>query len=179
MRPVSTPLIYATAGGALRDMLRSPRFWLAAAGGAVLALLVLGLPTAIIPNPVFGRTVPTRPSDVAIWLASAPLIGVMLATYVARPHRSGHGDAGELRLGVGSVAVFLAIGCPVCNKIVLLALGTSGALTVFAPIQPWIGIVSLAFLAGTLAYRLRQVGRGCERCAVSAGPVAALGRTRS
>ncbi len=34
-----------------------------------------------------------------------------------------------------------------------------------APIQPIIGVASLAVLAGTLTYRLRQIGRGCERCA--------------
>ncbi len=156
-------------GGGLRSLLRSPRFWLVAAGGALLSLAVLGIPSAIIPNPIFGRTVPTRVSDVLIWLASAPLIGLTLATYVTRPHRSDHGHDGELRVGLGSLAVFFAIGCPVCNKLVLLALGTSGALTIFAPIQPVIGVVSLGFLGATLAYRLRQVARGCDRCALATG----------
>ncbi len=148
----------------LRALLRMPRFWLAALGGTLLTLLVLGLPSAIIPNPVFGRTVPVRASDVAIWLASSPLFGLTLATYAVRPHQSDHARGEEVRLGLGGIAVFFAIGCPVCNKLVLLALGTSGALAVFAPIQPVIGAVSLLFLVATLAYRLRQVARGCERC---------------
>ncbi len=146
---------------------RMPRFWLAALGGTLLTLLVLGLPSAIIPNPIFGRMVATRPTDVAIWLASAPLFGLTLATYAVRPHRSDHARGEEVRLGLGGLAVFFAIGCPVCNKLVLLALGTSGALTIFAPIQPIIGIVSLLFLVATLAYRLRQLARGCDRCALA------------
>jgi hypothetical protein len=175
----SVPLAPHAEPGPVAALLRTPRFWLFAAGGALLSLLVLGVPTAIIPNPVFGRMVPVRPSDVAIWLASAPLIGLTLASYAVRPHATDHRDGGEVRLGLGSMAVFLAIGCPVCNKLVLLALGTSGALTIFAPIQPVIGIVSLGFLAATLAYRFRQIARGCPRCATSAGPVLPLDPSRS
>lgn len=67
--------------------------------------------------------------------------------------------------GVGALAAYFAIACPVCNKIVLFALGLSGALNVFAPLQPIIGIASVALLTGTLGWRLRQVARGCARCA--------------
>ena len=52
------------------------------------------------------------------------------------------------------VGVFLAIGCPICNKIALLLLGTSGALNLFAPIQPILGAASVALLAATLAWRI-------------------------
>ena len=41
-----------------------------------------------------------------------------------------------------------AIGCPVCNKLVLLALGTTGAVNYFEPVQPYLaalGIVALAY----------------------------------
>jgi hypothetical protein len=165
--PSLTIVARPSVGATLVAFARTPRFWLAALGGTALTLLVLGLPSAIIPNPVFGRTVPVRASDVAIWLASAPLFGLILATYAVRPHSSDHARGEEVRLGLGGLAVFFAIGCPVCNKLVLLALGTSGALSVFAPIQPIIGVVSLAFLVATLAYRLRQVARGCDRCAVN------------
>lgn len=156
-----------SVGATLVAFARMPRFWLAALGGAALTLVVLGLPSAIIPNPVFGRMVPVRPSDVAIWLASAPLFGLTLATYAVRPHVSDHARGEEVRLGLGGLAVFFAIGCPVCNKLVLIALGTSGALSIFAPIQPIIGVASLVFLVATLTYRVRQVARGCDRCATT------------
>jgi hypothetical protein len=61
---------------------------------------------------------------------------------------------------IAGFGAFLAIGCPVCNKIALLLLGTSGALTIYAPLQPVIGALSLALLAGTLAWRLRLRARG-------------------
>ena len=48
---------------------------------------------------------------------------------------------------MGLLAYF-AIGCPVCNKLVLLALGTTGAVNYFEPVQPYLaalGIVALAY----------------------------------
>jgi hypothetical protein len=156
----------------LAGLLRSPRFWLVSAGASLATVVILGIPSGIIPNPLFIRMVPTRVSDVVIWLMSAPLVGLTIGTFVTRSHAPNHGRDGELRVGAGSIAVYFAIACPVCNKIVLLALGISGALNVFAPIQPLLGAVSLLFLAATLGYRLRQIRRGCTRCAaaVRVGP---------
>jgi hypothetical protein len=154
-----------TGAAAMRELASAPRFWLAAPVATLAALVVLGLPSGILPNPVFIRTLPTQPADVAVWLITAPLIGFTLATYVVRPHAAGHGDGGGARLGLGGLTAYFAIACPVCNKIVLLALGVSGALDVYAPLQPIIGVASVALLTGTLAWRLRQLARGCSRCA--------------
>lgn len=156
----------------LREMAANPRFWLAAVGIGLLALLVLGAPSGIVPNPVFIRTVPTRTADIVVWLLSAPLIGLTLATYIVRPHTAGHADGGTTRVGLGGLVAFFAIACPVCNKIVLLALGVSGALNVFAPLQPIIGVASIALLGATLVWRLRQVSRGCGRCAMTPSSIA-------
>jgi len=146
------------------------RFWLAAGAGTLAALLVLGIPSVLIPSPFFTRMTPVEPANVAVWLASAPLIGLLLATYVARPARAGadvHDGAGGGRATLGGIGAYLAIGCPICNKIVVAALGVSGALSAFAPLQPLIGGASVALLAGTLAWRLRLRARGCERCATA------------
>jgi hypothetical protein len=140
------------------------RFWLAAAFGAAASLVGLGLISAIIPNPVFGRTIPPDGSAIAVWLLSAPLMGLLLATFVAKPRSwtpTSRRDVGGSGLTLGGLATFFAIGCPVCNKIILLALGTSGALNVFAPIQPLIGVGSLAILAGTVVWSLRRRAEGC------------------
>jgi hypothetical protein len=146
------------------------------------SLLAFGIVTAIIPNPVFWRPIPPDSFAIAVWLASAPLMGLILATYLVPP------PAVEVALGsrtpglpapdtaaavapvpdgsrsvlayAGGLAAFLAIGCPVCNKIVLVLLGTSGALTLWAPLQPLIGAASLVLLAATLAWRLRARARG-------------------
>lgn len=163
--------------------------WAAAWTGA--SLLAFGLVSAILPNPVFGRQIPPEPFAIAVWLASGPLMGLVAATY-ASPSRSpgatvaptllggpasipggapaGEADSAPTRQGttLGTIAgfgAFLAIGCPVCNKIALLLLGTSGALTIYAPLQPVLGVLSLALLAGTLAWRLRLRARD-SACAI-------------
>lgn len=51
--------------------------------------------------------------------------------------------------------VALAVGCPTCNHLVVLALGSAGALTWFEPLQPIMGVVSLGVLAWALRARLR------------------------
>ncbi len=143
------------------------RFWVVAIVGTIAAALFLGIPTAVIPNPFFARMTPTEPVNLAVWLASAPLIGLLAATYLARPaHRDAdvHEISGGGRMTAGGIAAFLAIGCPICNKVVVAVLGVSGALNVFAPLQPLIGTASVALLAGTLMWRLRTRSRGCERC---------------
>jgi hypothetical protein len=64
-------------------------------------------------------------------------------------------------IGATLLATF-AVGCPVCNKLVVAVLGVSGALSYWAPIQPVVGVLSVALLATGFAMRLR----GAVACAV-------------
>ena len=128
---------------------------------AIVSALAIGLPTDVIPNPVFGRQgTPVEPWAVPVLAITSVLSGLLFATYL----RSGEpvdGDDTEgldrpSRFGsLGGLLSFFAIGCPICNKLVVIALGTSGALTWFAPIQPYLGVVALALLAWALRVRLR------------------------
>ncbi len=145
------------------------RFWLTAFVATAAAIAILGIPTAVIPNPWFIRMTPTEPFNVATMLLSAPLMGLLTATYLARS--PGNREASGERSGratVGSVAAYLAIGCPICNKIIVGVLGVSGALNVFAPVQPLIGAMSVALLSATLIWRLRRRSEDCARCATTA-----------
>jgi hypothetical protein len=158
-----------------------------------LSALAYGLVAAIIPNPVFARQIAPEPFALGVWLLSAPLMGVIGASYsspwVAAPLATvpadgeGAGAGVPIRLpsraasarldderttwlaGVASFGAFLAIGCPVCNKLALVLLGTSGALSIWAPIQPILGAVSLALLGATVIWRLRLRASGAT-CAV-------------
>lgn len=131
--------------------------WTVAVLAGVAAYFLMGLPTAVIDNPVFGRAVAVTPWSTPVLIVSSVLVGLIMATYV-NPLQGGemtidrHGKIS----GVGGLLSFFAIGCPVCNKIVLLALGTSGALNFFAPLQPILAIAGVAFLAYALVQRLRN-----------------------
>jgi len=166
--------------GCLATLRLDRGFFAWAMAWALVSLLAFGVIAAIIPSPVFGRQIPPEPFAIAVWLLSAPLMGFLGATYSApaippatptgtvtlsMPLVIGGASDASHRQGttLGTVAgfgAFLAIGCPVCNKVALLLLGAGGTMTVFAPLQPLIGAASLVLLAGALAWRLRLRARG-------------------
>ncbi len=131
------------------------RWWVAAAATA-LTVLVIGLPTDVVPNPLFGRSVEVTWWSYPSLLLAAVLGGLLAATYVrtGRPADAEVDRPGKLGAAGGFVA-YLAVGCPVCNKLVLLALGTTGAMQWFAPVQPLLAVAGVVLLGWALLVRLR------------------------
>lgn len=137
----------------------SPRRWYAAIFSRLGIGLLIALPTAVIPNPIFGRAIETTWWSYPTVVFSAILGGLLIATYVREsvtdPEVSIESTDKSLRLGtLGGFISFFAVGCPVCNKLVLLALGSSGAISWFAPIQPFLAVISLLFMLWALNVRL-------------------------
>lgn len=131
------------------------RRWWFAAGTAVATYLFVAIPTDLIENPLFGRDVPPTPWSRTALAISAVLAGLVAATYVASPDSSPR--AREGRMGAaGGMVTFFAVGCPVCNKLVLLALGYSGALRFFGPLQPYLAVGAIALLAWAFVGRVRR-----------------------
>lgn len=137
-----------------------PRRWWFAIAMAILSALAIGLPTDVIPNPIFGRQgTPVEPWAIPVLVATAALSGLLMATYV-RPDPATTDPATDQLdrptklASVGGFLSFFAVGCPICNKLVVIALGTSGAFTWFAPVQPYLGAAALVLLAWALRTRL-------------------------
>ncbi len=130
-----------------------------AAGTALVTFLLLGLSTAVIPNPVFGRSVAPTDWAMEVLIATSVLTGLLTATYVATGRTEGLDKKGT----AGALLSYFAIGCPVCNKLVLIALGASGALQFFAPIQPYLAVAGIGVLTWALMVRLR----GEMTCSIS------------
>lgn len=137
------------------------RGWLVAIAAAAATLLLIGTVAAIFDNPYFTRMTDVRDQDYAIWAATAVLVGLIAGTYAAAKIP---GHAGKLV--VGGVFADLAVGCPICNKVVVLLIETSGALTFFDPLQLWIGLGSLGLLSWTLLLRARSISGSCSLPAV-------------
>ncbi|PYG01612.1 hypothetical protein SAMN05216184_10171 [Georgenia satyanarayanai] len=137
------------------------RRWAVAAAVAVGYGAVVGLATVIIPNPVFARDVPVVAWNYPVLVLTALVVGLLAASYVrplgsAGPAPGGAAARRASRAGTaGGVLAWFAVGCPVCNKIALLALGYSGALTWFAPVQPLLAVLALALTGWALVVRLR------------------------
>ncbi len=143
------------------------RFWGISALYAAGATLVIGIPTVLIPNHLFSRTVPTSPQDYVIWGVSVLLIGPLMGlvtlypagdTKATTPNRS---LAGSGRAIAGTLLSFFSVGCPVCNKVVVLLLGLSGAMTFFNPLRPLLGLASIVLMSVTLFMRVRVLRYGC------------------
>ena len=133
------------------------RQWGVAALGTAATLLLLGLPAVLIPNGLFAREIEPTWWSYPVWIATSILSGLVMATYVRGaaedPQTPGDGDG---RRGiVGAALAWFAIGCPVCNKLVLSALGAGGAMTWFAPLQPLLAAAGTVLLAWALRSRLR------------------------
>ena len=138
------------------------RRWLVALGSGIATAVLVALPTAVIPNPVFGRAVSVTWWSYPVVVVTGVLAGLLVATYVKEPGQLPAGDTdadldGASKLGMaGTLVSFFAVGCPVCNKLVLLALGASGAVTWFAPLQPFLALASVVLMAVALRIRLRN-----------------------
>jgi hypothetical protein len=127
---------------------------------AVGTLLVIGLPADLVPNPVFGRQIEAPAWAWPALVATSVLSGLLLATYVREPALGRETedpltDRQGRRGALGGLLGFFAVGCPVCNKIVVLALGYTGALRWFEPVQPYLAVVAVGLLAWALRARLR------------------------
>lgn len=151
---MTVPILGAPrAGAASQIAMFTRRQWLVALTSATAVALVTGLPTDLVPNPFYRRMTPILWWNYPVWAATAVLAGLVTATYVRRqPGRPVAGAAAS-----GGLLSFLAVGCPVCNKVVVWLIGISGALSFFAPIQPYLGVAGLALLAVSLIVRLRQI----------------------
>ncbi|MCI2266893.1 hypothetical protein [Sediminivirga luteola] len=162
----SSPTVLSSAATTGGHAVRALRLWgprqigIALGSGLVIAVLI-GIATVLIPNSLFARDIPTVWWNYPVWVLTSLFSGMLIATYV-RPGEAAGSTAEaaegkrESRLGmVGAVLAWFAVGCPVCNKIALLALGYTGALTWFAPLQPVLAVAALVLTGGALVVRLR------------------------
>ncbi len=137
------------------------RFWtqlIVAVVATVMVAFAIGVPSAVLSNSLFARMTPVPWWGYAVWATSAVLSGVLVATYIRRPPAvSSAPTSAGVMANVGSL---LAVGCPVCNKLVVGALGVSGALNVWAPLQPLIAVTSLVLLGWALWRRVSTL-RSC------------------
>lgn len=133
--------------------------------------LLMGVATVLIPNSLFARDIPPVWWNYPVWVLTSVFSGMLMATYVRGRSGTARGEAGEgepqtgrleveerrtSRFGLaGGLLAWFAVGCPVCNKIALVALGYSGAITWFAPVQPILAIGALLLTGIALVWRLR------------------------
>jgi hypothetical protein len=126
------------------------RTWLRALAFALAAGTMIAIPTRLVPNGLFSRMTPARPQDYVFLVISASLLGLTLALRSVVPEDS--------KVAAGGIGTVFAVGCPVCNKLVVALLGTGGALSIFAPLQPLLGAGAAGLLLVGVRRQLRALG---------------------
>ena len=133
----------------------STKRWIVAISVGALTYFVIAIPTAVVQNPVFGREIGVTSWSVTVIVVSSILTGLLTATYVKNEFSDE--NPRQLKIGgAGALLSYFAVGCPVCNKLALVALGYSGAIQYFAPIQPYLALGGIALLMYSLRMRLNN-----------------------
>ena len=135
--------------------------WLVGVLVMVLSALVIGVPTGVIETDLYTRMTPVLWWNYPVWALSSVLAGLIAATYVGPRGGASKPDRSARTAGATLLSVF-AVGCPVCNKLVIALLGVSGALNLWAPLQPLLGVLSVSVLVAALTVRLRRPNGACR-----------------
>lgn len=125
------------------------------AGMGLAVLLLVGIPSGVIPNPFFIRPLDARPTDF-LFLGIITVLAIAVGATYGVPAVCPPQDSKALG---SSLLLFIGIGCPVCNKVVIAAAGASGALTYFEPIQPLFSLAAIGLMGVALALRVRAIRR--------------------
>ena len=132
------------------------RRWIVALLAGIAAALFIGVPTGIVHTSFYTRMTPVLWWNYLVWALSAVLVGLTAGTYVRvrEVAEARVPDRSRRTIGATLLSTF-AVGCPICNKLVVGLIGVSGALSYWAPLQPLLGVLSVGLLATGLVVRLR------------------------
>lgn len=124
-------------------------------------VLLFGIPTALIPTPWFVRMIPARLSDYVFLLLNSALIGAYVGLHMYEKHE--RNKRGDVMATTGSIANIFAVGCPICNKLLVALLGTSAIMTYIEPLRVWLGVLSAGLVGAAVWFKIKNV-RTCVAC---------------
>jgi len=138
-------------------------------GVGLFTFVLIAVPTELVENPLFQRMTPVEWWNWPVAVISAVLVAILVALPKPATCRP------ATRAGVvGGALAYLAVGCPTCNHLVVLAIGASGALQWFAPLQPILALAGIVVLVIAILHRLRLL----RQAAGDAAPYGASSTTR-
>lgn len=149
--------------------------WARAGAAGLLSAVAITVPTDLIDTVLFSRMTLVRSWDYI--LAALAVMLTALAAGLGRGARAtprcARPGSDTKTVGAGPIAaagaVALAVGCPLCNKLVIAGLGVSGALEFWAPVQPVLGAVSVLLLGFVVVLRWHAAVSGCRPAPPSVG----------
>jgi uncharacterized membrane protein len=103
-----------------------------------------GIITVLIPNELFIRMTPVYFYDYVFLVLTSVLAGAYVGIW--HYNKKVQSKCNYAAAG-GAMGGFLSFGCAICNKLLILLLGITGVVAYFMPLQPILGVVSVALLA--------------------------------
>jgi len=133
-------------------VLKEPAARIKAALYATGLFLFLGIPTALLSNPIipYLRMIPATPLDYAFLLTTSLLGGVYLALPQKKECRQDKKALGGGLLG------FLAFSCPTCSMLLVFLLGFDFMFNVVNPLRPILGVLSIIVLAYAIGKKWQE-----------------------
>lgn len=137
-----------------------PRRWAVAVAVAGALIIGIGILTGLVATPWFAPEVSPGPWAWPALASTGILMGLLVATYVARPGgKESAAKATETEAKkhpLDASGPFFSVGCPTCHRLVLLSFAYSGALQFFQPIHPFFALVGVLFLGFTFYSRVQN-----------------------
>ena len=114
---------------------------------ALIIFFIFGIVTVLIKNSFFIRMTPVYWYDYVFLVLTAILSGAYIGLwhYNKNNQKNINSKCNYVATG-GAVGGFFSFGCAVCNKLLIWLLGLSGVMAYFMPMQPILGVISIALL---------------------------------
>lgn len=132
------------------------KYTLIAVGLSTLFFIIMGTPTALVPNPFiqYVRMIEPTLLDYFFLVTTSIMLAVLISLKLY--FKSEKMGVKEL---VGGGAGFVAFSCPICNVLLVALLGGATIMAFIEPLRPALGVASIAIL-GYLIYNTLQ----CREC---------------
>ena len=121
---------------------------------AIAVFVVLGIPTALIPNNLFMRMTPVTVYDIVFLVLASAMLGLYASLHFYVKKEVGS-DAYFASGGI--LASIFALSCPICNAVLVALFGATALLAYFEPFRPVLGLISIAILGIALFLKIKQI----------------------
>ena len=125
---------------------------------ALFVFTVFGIVTVLIKNKFFIRMTPVHWYDYLFLALTATLSGVYAGFwYYNKNNNKSISNKCNYTAAGGVIGGLFSFGCAICNKLLVFLLGLSGVMIYFMPLQPTLGVMSIAILSYAVYIQLRNM----------------------
>ncbi len=149
---------------------KNPASWPYVAIGsvaAIIAFFLFGIPTAVIPNSYFFRMSPVTIFDYIFLPINSVLFGAFIALLFYQGNykrliKLKNTKTESAATGAAFVNV-LALGCPICNVVLVSLFSTTALMTYLEPARPALSVLTAGILGTAIYFKAKSI-KECKVC---------------